>query len=100
MAERISRMLCWALSSVGATKRGSTFELLGYTPNELKEHIEKQFLPGMTWENRGDWQIDHIIPISTAETEADVIALNQLANLRPLWATENNKKRARVETLL
>lgn len=92
MAERISRLMAWALASVGAIKRSATFDLLGYTPAELKAHIEKQFTRGMTWENRPNWEVDHIIPISTAACEADVIALNQLSNLRPLWAADNNRK--------
>jgi len=94
MAERMSRMIAWALASVGAVKRGATFDLLGYTPAQLKAHIERQFLPGMSWGNRDQWQIDHITPISTATCEQDVIELNQLYNLRPLWSDENNRKRA------
>lgn len=94
MAERMSRLMAWALASVGAIKSSATFNLLGYTPAQLKAHLEKQFTQGMSWDNRSEWQVDHITPISTATCEADVIALNQLSNLRPLWATENNKKKA------
>jgi len=93
MAERVSRMLCWALADVGAVKRGKTFDMLGYTPAELKDHIEKQFLPGMSWDNRSEWEIDHITPISSATCEQDVIELNQLYNLRPLWSAANNAKK-------
>lgn len=100
MAERMSRMLSWALASVNAVKRGRTFDLLGYTPAQLRDHLEKQFLPGMTWENRSLWQVDHIVPISTAKCEADVIALNQLANLRPLWSADNNEKKNRALFLI
>lgn len=100
MAERMSRMIAWALASVGAVKRGKTFDLLGYTPAQLKTHIERQFLPGMSWENRHLWQIDHITPISTATCEADVVHLNQLWNLRPLWADLNNSKGSNLIYLL
>lgn len=100
MAERLSRLLSFALKGVSALKDSPTFEMVGYTPDELRLHIERQFTKGMTWENRGEWQLDHIIPISTAQTKEDVIALNQLSNLRPLWAADNLKKRANRVTLL
>lgn len=100
MAERVSRMLAWALASVGAVKRGRTFDMLGYTPAELKTHLERQFTKGMNWENRNLWEIDHIIPISSAKSTDDVIALNQLSNLRPMWAADNNSKKNKILTLL
>lgn len=100
MAERVSRLMAWALASVGAIKRSATFDLLGYTPAHLKAHIEKQFVHGMSWESRSEWEVDHIIPISTATCEADVIALNQLSNLRPLWAIDNNRKGCRPDRLI
>lgn len=100
MAERTSRMICHTLSGLTIKKFSRTFDMLGYSPQELKEHIEKQFISGMSWDNRDAWQIDHIIPISRAKSIEDVIALNQLANLKPLWAKENNKKRAQIHSLL
>jgi hypothetical protein len=100
MAERVSRLMSWALVSVGAIKRSATFDLLGYTPAQLKTHIEKQFLPGMSWDNRPEWEVDHITPISVAKCESDVIALNQLSNLRPLWAIDNNRKNCRPDCLI
>ena len=100
MHARLSRLHRHALAQVNAIKTSSTFDALGYTPAEFKAHIEKQFINGMGWWNMKDWQIDHIIPISTAKNEQDVIALNQLSNLRPMWSSLNNKKKSRVETLL
>ena len=100
MSERMSRLMAWALASVGAIKRSATFDLLGYTPAQLKTHIEKQFVSGMSWANRSKWEVDHITPISTARCEADVIALNQLSNLRPLWALDNNRKNCRPDRLI
>lgn len=90
--EKISRMLCHALKGIDVKKGGKTFDMLGYSPVNLVSHIEKQFLSGMCWENRNEWQIDHIVPVSTAKSLEDVIALNQLSNLRPMWSLENNKK--------
>lgn len=100
MADRLSRLMAWALASVGAIKASGTFAMLGYTPSQLRAHIEKQFLPGMSWANRSAWELDHITPISSAKTKGDVIALNQLSNLRPLWSLDNNRKSSRRQHLI
>jgi hypothetical protein len=84
----------------GYSKRSKSNEILGCDWKSFKVHIERQFKPGMTWENRKEWHIDHIIPLATAKTEQDVIKLNHYTNLRPLWAHENLAKSAKVEYLL
>jgi hypothetical protein len=75
-------------------KHNTTFELIGCTPEFLKEHIEKQFQPGMTWDNNSidGWHIDHIIPLDSAKNEEDVKRLCHYTNLQPLWAEQNIKK--------
>lgn len=100
MQSRLSRLHRHALSQVNAIKRSRTFDQLGYSVFDFVAHIERQFLKGMGWHNMSDWQIDHIIPIVQAKTEDDVIALNQLSNLRPMWAKENNAKKAKILSLL
>ena len=97
---KVSRLLCHSLKSVGAIKTSATFDMLGYTPQQLRDHIERQFTNGMSWENRHLWEIDHIRPISSAQTLQDVINLNHLTNLRPLWSEDNNKKKNRREYLI
>lgn len=100
MQARLSRLHRHALAAVGAPKTSPTLESLGYTLRAFVAHIERQFLPGMGWNNLSRWHVDHIIPISTAKTKADVVALNQLSNLRPLWSVQNLEKRARRTLLL
>jgi hypothetical protein len=100
MHARLSRLHRHALSQVSAIKTSPTFEALGYSVKDFVKHIERQFTDGMGWHNSSEWQIDHIVPISEAKTEADVVALNQLSNLRPIWAKDNNAKKAKRETLL
>ena len=82
-------------------KNNRTFDLVGCTPKELKKHIEKQFLPGMSWENYNfeTWHIDHIKPISLAKTMDDIIRLKLMhyTNLQPLWAKDNMKKSNKYE---
>lgn len=79
-------------------KNHPTFELVGCTPQELKEHLEKQFKEGMTWDNHGKygWHIDHIIPLSSATTEEELYKLCHFTNLQPLWAEENLSKGNRI----
>ena len=77
-------------------KNQTTKELLGCSLDELKIHIEKQFLPGMSWDNYNNktWHIDHIIPISLAKSMEDVIRLKLMhyTNFQPLWAKDNISK--------
>ncbi len=46
----------------------------------------------MTWENKTLWHLDHIVPVSVAKTEQEIIKLNHYTNFRPLWAKENLAK--------
>ncbi|WP_461533441.1 hypothetical protein [Sinomicrobium sp.] len=80
-------------------KDAPSFEIVGYTPQELREHIESQFIEGMTWENHGEWHIDHIVPISYMihQGETDPAVINALSNLQPMWAEENLSKGAKYD---
>lgn len=88
------------------TKKGGkrTFDLLGYTLAELRQHIERQFLPGMTWENAGKWHIDHIVPLTSftisGPDDPEIRRAWALTNLRPLWATDNVRKSSRRTHLI
>jgi hypothetical protein len=68
--------------------------IIGCSWEELKAHIEGLFTEGMSWQNYGDWHIDHIIPLASAKTEKDLIALFHYTNVQPLWAADNLKKGA------
>ena len=100
MQARLSRLLRHAIKQVGGIKTSPTFESLGYPVDQFVRHIERQFTEGMGWHNMAEWQIDHIVPASSARSLQDVLALNQLSNLRPMWATENNAKKAKRTSLL
>jgi hypothetical protein len=79
------------------TKKNKTFEVVGCTPKFLKEHIEKQFTEGMSWELMGKHiHIDHIIPLSSAKTEEEIYKLCHYSNLQPLWAKDNLKKSYKI----
>ena len=87
-------MLGRVLNLTGNTKKRGSYETLGYTPEELKEHLESLFLDGMTWENHGEWHIDHIVPVSwwLKNGITDPSMINALINLQPLWAEDNLAK--------
>lgn len=80
------------LKRIGMKKQGKTVELLGYSALELKEHIEKLFIEGMSWENHGEWHIDHKKPVSSFDKSEKISIINSLDNLQPLWAKDNLKK--------
>lgn len=96
---RVRDMLRKAI--VRPTKSGEPqlVSLLGFSEADFRRHIERQFLDGMGWHNIDGWQIDHIVPLCTANTEGDVIALSQLPNLRPIWR-EDNLRKAHIRTHL
>lgn len=76
---------------------GSTLDLLGCSIKELVAHLESKFLPGMSWENRGAWHIDHIKPcacfdLSDANQQRECF---HYTNLQPLWASDNRAKGAK-----
>lgn len=77
------------LSSKNLTKSSKTSKILGITGSQLKEHLEKQFSIGMSWDNYGLWHIDHIIPLSSCNTIDEVNQLCHYTNLQPLWANDN-----------
>jgi len=78
--------------SIRGVKLRSSLDILGCTEEEFKTHIESQFTEGMSWDSLGDIHMDHIIPISSAQTIEEVYKLNHYSNLRPLWAKDNLEK--------
>lgn len=75
----------------GKTKRDKTFELIGCTPNYFIEYIESQFKDGMSWDNYGEWHIDHIkecfrFDLNDENQQRECF---HYTNQRPLWANEN-----------
>lgn len=65
---------------------------MGYSATDLKKHIESQFEEGMTWDNWGEWHIDHKRPVINFDKNEKQCVVNALDNLQPLWAHENLTK--------
>lgn len=97
----ISHSIWKSLKNNSFSKQNSTLEIVGLNSwDEFKNHIQKQFTEGMSWENYGNkkdcWSIDHVIPKSSAKTLEEIIKLNHYTNLRPMWHIENIKKSNKI----
>ena len=76
----------------GYSKKSKTYDILGCSYEDFKQHLENQFTEGMTWDNQGLWHLDHIYPVSRAIDEEHLIKLNHYTNFQPLWAIDNLRK--------
>jgi hypothetical protein len=76
----------------------STLDFLDYTMGELRYHIATRFERGMSWDNYGEWHIDHIIPCASFDHQdpTQVRECWALSNLQPLWASDNRRKGAKI----
>ena len=89
-----------SLKNKNLSKKNKTIDVLGCSFEHFKSYIESKFEPWMNWENQGNpkdgvfeinktWDIDHIIPLSSAKSEEDIIKLNHYTNLQPLCSFTN-----------
>ncbi len=87
------------LKKAGVPKFNHTFDLIGCTPDFFKAHLEAKFKPGMSWENFGEWEIDHIKALSKFDLsiESEKLKAFNFSNCQPLWKPENRSKCNREE---
>ena len=80
-------------------KSTKTLELLGCTVEQLQIFLEAEFTEGMTWENYGEWHIDHILPCASFNLEdpQEQKKCFHWTNLQPLWAKDNIIKSDRLD---
>lgn len=83
-----------ALRKSRTTKRTKLTELIGCEISELRCYLEERFEPGMSWENHGEWHIDHVRPCASFDLSdpAQQRACFHYSNMRPLWARDNLAK--------
>lgn len=94
LASRLRATLVRALHRQYVKKSKRTMELVGCSPEDLKGHIESQFVEGMTWNNRHLWHVDHVRPLASfdlRDVEEQRKAMH-FSNLRPLWKEQNHRK--------
>jgi len=87
-----------SLKAQNAAKNHRTSELLGTTIAKAYAYLESLFQPGMSWDNHGEWHIDHIIPCASFDLTkpAEQKKCFHYTNLQPLWAADNLSKGARI----
>jgi len=96
LGQRTRTAVYTCLKEANVAKYRSTFELLGYTLEELMSHLEALFTEGMTWDNYGEWHVDHKIPMSSFNFETTEDREFKLCwclnNLQPFWGSDNLSK--------
>lgn len=83
-----------AMRAFGFRKHKGTLDLVGCTIPQLRAHLQSLWLPGMCWENYGQWHIDHKRPIASFDLThaAQQYACFHFSNLQPLWSVDNYRK--------
>jgi len=78
----------------GKLKSASTMKLLGCSYSHAQNHLEKQFISGMTWENQGKWHVDHMMPCASFDLSCPEHQRRcfHYTNLQPMWGKENKSK--------
>jgi hypothetical protein len=93
VAENLRRATGGFIKSKGLKKTQRLHEYLGCTSQEFKTHLESLWQPGMNWDNYGwgndKWNIDHRIPLASANTVEELYKLSHYSNLQPLWQPDN-----------
>jgi hypothetical protein len=92
LTDNIRSLIKLSIKNRGYSKSSKTAQILGCTFEEFFHYIENQFQEGMNWDNRSLWHLDHIYPVSLAESEDHLIQLNHYTNFQPLWAEDNLRK--------
>lgn len=92
---RWRQLIYRTLRHQGKDKDSGTYDLLGYTADQLREHMEGLFEDGMSWANHGEWHIDHKRPLASFPPDTPPSVVNSLDNLQPLWAIDNYRKHAK-----
>ena len=88
------------LKESNVEKNRHYFDILQYTPEELIIHLESQFKDTMSWDNYGDWHVDHKLPITSFNIEEmgdkEFMKCWALENLQPMWGEENIRKSNKI----
>lgn len=82
----------------GNFKTGSAVRDLGCSIPEFKNFIEAKFQPEMTWDNYGDWHLDHVKPLASFDItqRGEFLKAFHFSNYQPLWAIDNLRKADKI----
>ena len=95
LSRRVRSRIREALRDRRIKKSRKAVDTIGCGWGELRDHLESRFTEGMSWSNMALWHVDHVLPLSLAKTESEVMELCHFTNLQPLWAKDNLSKGAR-----
>ena len=88
------------LKESNVEKNKHYFDILQYTPEQLITHLELQFKDTMSWDNYGEWHVDHKLPITHFNIvemgDDEFIKCWSLDNLQPMWGVENIRKSNKI----
>jgi hypothetical protein len=75
-------------------KAGSAVSDLGCSIEDFKKYLEAKFIIGMTWDNIGQWHLDHVVPLASFDLtdRAQFLKACHYSNMQPLWKEDNLKK--------
>ena len=93
LADNTRKLVYVSLKSKNTVKSSKTTQILGCDFEFLRLYLEMQFAPDMSWNNFGEWHIDHKVPMCVAKTTQEVYELNHFSNLQPLWGKYNILKK-------
>jgi hypothetical protein len=96
---KLKMIVCNAVKRNGYLKKSNSVDILGCSYIELIDYLESKWEPWMTWDNKGlyngaekyGWDVDHIIPLSSAKTEDELLKLCHYTNLQPLCSYINRR---------
>ncbi len=82
---------------LGSVRVLKAADLVGCSMGQLMDHLAAQFKPGMSWDNHGEWHIDHVVPCAAFDLRdlKQQMECFHFSNLQPLWAAENCAKKAK-----
>lgn len=97
LKNNIRSLIYISIKKRGYSKMSNTSKILDIEYDKFILYIESKFEPWMTWDNYGKyngdfnygWDLDHIIPVSSAKSESDIIQLNHYSNFQPLCSKIN-----------
>jgi hypothetical protein len=83
------------LRRTGRRKTSRRTDVVGYDEDKLRQRIEMNFKEGMSWDNYGEWHVDHTKPVNAFVINGvtDLKLINSLCNLKPMWAADNIRKK-------
>ena len=97
--DNLSNRISFELKKKSIDRQSTHMKLLGCNKQQLKQHLELLFDSNMSWENYGEWEIDHIKPICSFNMadEGELSKCCNYNNLQPLWKTDNRSKGGKIE---